>query len=167
MKGIIDMARPKTNKDYVICDRIKEARKNAGLTQKELAEKLGIPLQTYKNWEQKRNIPKQTDVKEIAIICDVDMSWLMHIDIESIIEESRKILQKITPYNCQVIRPIGIKEEAKMKCILEALTMCGYKWDEITNQDDFIEFMESPMESIKNSIELYMKTINPTKRKDE
>lgn len=32
--------------------RLAELRKHAGLTQKELAEKAGISLHTYRNWEQ-------------------------------------------------------------------------------------------------------------------
>ncbi len=157
------MARPKKEKDYVICERIKEARTNAGFTQNEMATKLGIPLQTYKNWEQKRNIPGQNDLINISRICDVDTSWIMHIDAASIIEDTKKILQRITPYSSTCIRPLGIKEEAKMKCIIEALTMCGYRYDEILDTDNFFEFMETSIVPLKNSIELYMKTLNTRK----
>ena len=34
---------------------IKEARKAAGLTQKQMHEKLGIPLRTIENWEGGKN----------------------------------------------------------------------------------------------------------------
>lgn len=162
------MARPTKNKDYTICERIKEARTNAGLTQQQLADQLNIPLQTYKNWEQKRNIPKQGDLKEIGRICNVDATWLMHIDAASIIEESREILKNFNPNKATSIKPIGLKEQAKYRCLIEGLTSCGYLWNEINDSDNFFEFMDSPIESLKNSIELYMQTINPTrKRKDE
>lgn len=68
--------------------------------------------------------------------------------------------------NIKCFRRMSVKEEAKYNCIINALTMCGYKFSEINDTDDFFEFMDSPIESLKNSIELYMKTINPTKRKD-
>lgn len=39
-------------------ERIKEARKSAGLTQKRMSELLLIPLRTIENWESgKRNPP--------------------------------------------------------------------------------------------------------------
>lgn len=161
------MARKKKIKDYIICERIKEARTHAGLSQKEMSYKLNIPLQTYKNWEQKRNIPDQTNIKKIAAICDTDPTWIMHIDIESIIADSRNIIHGFNPSKSEVIRPVGIKERSKLQCILEALTMCGYGWNEINDKDNFLGFIDSPIESLKNSIELYMKTINPTIRKEE
>ena len=65
-------------------------------------------------------------------------------------------------------RRMSVKEEAKYNLIINSLTLCGYNWTEINDSDNFFEFMDSPVESLKNSIELYMKTINPTqKRKDE
>lgn len=160
------MARPKKTKDYIICERIKQVRTQAGLSQREMSDKLNIPLQTYKNWEQKRNIPDQTNIKKIAAICDADPTWIMHIDVESIIADSRKILHGFNPSKADVIRPAGIKERAKYQCVLEALTMCGYGWNEINDTDNFIEFMSAPLDSMKNSIELYMKTINASMRKD-
>ena len=78
------MARPSKNKDYIICERIKEARINAGLTQKQIADQLNIPLQTYKNWEQKRNIPNNATLVEIAVVLGVNIKWLMNADEKDI-----------------------------------------------------------------------------------
>lgn len=46
--------------------RIKEARKKAGLTQKELAAKLGIAYQTLAQWENDLRNPKQGTLEKIA-----------------------------------------------------------------------------------------------------
>lgn len=57
---------------------IKKIRKDAGYTQKTLADALGISIETIKNWEQGRNIP------EIEIICrlcdffDCDIDYLFN-----------------------------------------------------------------------------------------
>lgn len=46
--------------------RIKEARKKAGLTQKELAAKLGIAYQTLAQWENDLRNPKRETLQKIA-----------------------------------------------------------------------------------------------------
>lgn len=38
-------------------ERLKAARAAAGLTQKAVSEKLGIPLNTIKSWEKSHNTP--------------------------------------------------------------------------------------------------------------
>ena len=45
---------------------IKDARKKAGLTQKELGEKLGISYQTIAQWENNLRNPKQETLQRIA-----------------------------------------------------------------------------------------------------
>ncbi|HET9377178.1 MAG TPA: helix-turn-helix domain-containing protein [Chthoniobacterales bacterium] len=37
--------------------KLKSWRTAKGLTQKQAAERLNVPLSTYRNWEQKRNQP--------------------------------------------------------------------------------------------------------------
>lgn len=55
---------------------IKAARVNAGLTQKEAAEKLGISYQTLSRYE---NNPGQMPVKMVLDMCD-----LYHINVDSL-----------------------------------------------------------------------------------
>lgn len=55
---------------------IKAARVNAGLTQKEAAEKLGISYQTLSKYE---NNPGQMPVKMVLDMCD-----LYHINVDSL-----------------------------------------------------------------------------------
>lgn len=47
-------------------ENIWEARHMAGLTQKELAQKVGVPYQTVQFWEQGKRNPKLENVKKIA-----------------------------------------------------------------------------------------------------
>lgn len=66
--------------------RIKAARQQAGLTQTELADKLGIPFQSISQWERDTRKPKQETLLKIAKALGVhlrdlsDDSWLKELD---------------------------------------------------------------------------------------
>lgn len=47
-------------------DRIRKARRAAGLTQAQLSEKLGLPVGTLTDWEQGRHKPPEWAVKLIT-----------------------------------------------------------------------------------------------------
>lgn len=51
--------------------RIKAARKNAGLTQKELGQKLGVAYQTLAQWENDLRNPKPETLRRIANALDM------------------------------------------------------------------------------------------------
>ena len=106
------MARPKKDFDFVICERIKEARISANITQKEIASVLNVPLQTYKNWEQKRNIPNNAILAEIAVVCGVNIKWLMNAD--------SKDVEKNMEY--------------KTGCKIEIKTLADYTTDELLEE---------------------------------
>lgn len=57
--------------------RIKEARKKAGLTQKQLAEKLGIAYQTLAQWENDLRNPKYETIERIANALNVYIPKLL------------------------------------------------------------------------------------------
>lgn len=54
--------------------RIKEARKATGMTQADLAKKLGIPFQSVSQWERGTRSPKYETLRRIADALGV--SWL-------------------------------------------------------------------------------------------
>ena len=58
-------------------ERIKAARKKAGMTQKELADKLGIPYQGISQYERGIRNPKIATVKKIAEALQVSPSELI------------------------------------------------------------------------------------------
>ncbi len=60
--------------------RIKEARKKAGLTQKELGEKLGVAYQTLAQWENDLRNPKYDTIKRIAAALGVEWTELVPED---------------------------------------------------------------------------------------
>lgn len=59
---------------------IKEARKQAGLTQMELAEKLGIPYQSVGQWERDVRNPKYESLCRIADALNTSVSYLLGQD---------------------------------------------------------------------------------------
>lgn len=58
-------------------ERIKEARKKAGMTQAELAERLGTPYQTVSQWERDTRRPKIETLQRIAAALGVDVNLLI------------------------------------------------------------------------------------------
>jgi len=59
-------------------DRIREARKKAGLTQKELATSTGIAEITIRNYEAGKCKPKYERYIKLAAAMVVDATWLMY-----------------------------------------------------------------------------------------
>ena len=71
-------------------DRIRQARKNAGLTQKELADKVGVKFSAIHKYETNMvvNLKRET-IAALADALNVKPSWLMCMDDQNI-EEKRK-----------------------------------------------------------------------------
>ena len=54
-----------------IGEQIKNARKNAGMTQSELARKMNIPYQSIGQWETGRRIPKRETLEKISHVLGI------------------------------------------------------------------------------------------------
>ena len=75
-------------------DRLKEARKNAGLTQAQLSKKLGITAQSYSQYETGKRNPKFETVKKIAMALEIDVYDLL-IDSDMTPREAMSILRAV------------------------------------------------------------------------
>ena len=51
--------------------RLKEERERLGITQKEMALRLSIPLDTYKNYESQGQRSREPDLRMVSKIADV------------------------------------------------------------------------------------------------
>ena len=60
-----------------IGERIKQARKAKGLTQKELAEKTGLSIGTVQGYEQRKYKPKMASIEKIVSALNVPVSDLL------------------------------------------------------------------------------------------
>ena len=58
-------------------ERLKELRKQADLTQVELAGKLGIVQSSYADWERGRKKPTQDNLVKIAQVLNVSVDYLV------------------------------------------------------------------------------------------
>ncbi len=72
-------------------EKIKTARKNAGLTQEQMAEKLMISRPAITKWESDKGIPDIENLKAISKLLDVSLDYLLNdgedIDL-NVIKES-------------------------------------------------------------------------------
>lgn len=58
-------------------DRLAFARENQGLSQAQLAKRLGLKVDTVKNWEADRSEPRANKLQMLAAFLNVSMVWLM------------------------------------------------------------------------------------------
>ncbi|MEL6620540.1 MAG: helix-turn-helix domain-containing protein [Pseudomonadota bacterium] len=58
-------------------DRVAGAREQAGMTQKQLAKRLGVRLATLKSWEEDLSEPRANRLSMMAGLLNVSMMWLM------------------------------------------------------------------------------------------
>ena len=57
--------------------RLKKARKAKNLTQKQLAESIGINQKQYQHWERGRAEPSFDRVKRLSYVLEADIEWLL------------------------------------------------------------------------------------------
>ncbi len=65
------------NEETLLGERIARARQAKGLTQKQLAQRLGIKRTTLHNWETERSAPRANRVNQLAGVLDVPLLWLI------------------------------------------------------------------------------------------
>ena len=59
------------------CDRLKNARKNNNISQKNLAERLYVSQQTIAKWETDKATPNPETITKIADILNVSLDYLL------------------------------------------------------------------------------------------
>ena len=63
-------------------DMIKKIRREKNLTQRELAEKLGVTYQAVSKWETGKNLPDIAIIKQIAEEFSIDLSILFDVNLK-------------------------------------------------------------------------------------
>lgn len=58
-------------------DRVSAARETLGLSQEDLARKLGVKLKTVSGWENDLNEPRANKVQMLAGVLNVSIMWLL------------------------------------------------------------------------------------------
>ena len=58
-------------------DRLSRAREASGMTQSQLARRLGVKLSTVRNWETDRSEPRANRLQMLSGLLNVSFVWLM------------------------------------------------------------------------------------------
>lgn len=59
-------------------DRVSAAREQSGMTQKQLAKRLGIRVATLRSWEDDLNEPRANRLAMLAGLLNVSITWLIN-----------------------------------------------------------------------------------------
>ena len=80
---------------YEIGSRIRKYREEKNLSQKQLAEKIGVSNSRVSNWEQGLNRPDADILAAICVALDVSPSLLLGIQVtgDELTEQERKVLK--------------------------------------------------------------------------
>ena len=78
-----------------IGNKIMELRKKNGLSQEELAEKIGVARQTISKWELGETSPDLNQAKELSKIFNVSLDELTNNDIKDILVEKTSNTEKL------------------------------------------------------------------------
>jgi transcriptional regulator with XRE-family HTH domain len=73
-------------------DRLSGAREEAGMDQEEMARRLGIKINTLRNWENDLAEPRANKLSMMAGMLNVSLSWLMTGEGEGLQAEARGAL---------------------------------------------------------------------------
>ena len=63
--------------DKIFCENLKSARKYVNLTQKQVADKLGVVESCYANWEQGRTEPNIEMLRKLSKILNISIDELI------------------------------------------------------------------------------------------
>ena len=97
-------------------DRLRDALRNAGMTQRELARALDLSEQSVGNWIGGRSRPSAANLDTITGLLGVDRGWLLtgvrRLDESAVLEELRQIrkVQDDILYAVQEVRRNQAKE---------------------------------------------------------
>lgn len=80
---------------YEIGSRIRKYREENNLSQKQLAEKIGVSNSRVSNWEQGLNRPDADILAAICVALDVSPSLLLgiHVTGDELTEQERRVLK--------------------------------------------------------------------------
>ena len=93
-------------------DNIKKARLNVGLTQSEVAEKLGVAQAQYARWENGGRNPKDETVEKLAEIFGTSFEFLKGRD-----DGLEEIVSLLREYE------LTVKEKKEIICVLKQFLM--------------------------------------------
>lgn len=73
-------------------NHLSDARKKKGMSQEEVAEKLGISRQTVSKWETDETLPDIRQSKRLAVLYGLSLDELVEFDID--VREIQEVIDK-------------------------------------------------------------------------
>lgn len=70
------------------------ARKKSGLSQEEVAEKLGVTRQTFSKWETDETLPDIRQAKRMALLYNLSLDELISFDVD--VKQIEEMIEKTT-----------------------------------------------------------------------
>lgn len=107
------------NLKEVLPSRLRQLRKNAELTQGELAERLGVGRTTVSQWEHLHKSPPLNRVIDIACALGVGVPDLLGIPSEAKPEKRSKTLLVVYDADGKVIANIYLETGYSFTCVAE------------------------------------------------
>ena len=98
----------KGEKNMEIGNKILELRKSTGLSQEELAEKVGVSRQTISKWELGETSPDIKQAKELSKIFNISIDELVNNDRKDIIIEKVSNTEKLAGIIIKILKFLGI-----------------------------------------------------------
>ena len=92
-------------------EKIKEARKQVGLTQEQLSEKLGISRSAVAKWETDKGIP---DVDNLKIL-----SGLLNVSIDYLLDDGERMDKSVIKEAIDLSKYAGNRRKKKEQCVCE------------------------------------------------
>ena len=73
-------------------EKLKEARKNAALSQEQLAEKLSVSRSAIAKWETDKGLPDVNNLKAMAKLLNVSMDYLLDDEEKINFDETKETI---------------------------------------------------------------------------
>lgn len=89
-------------------ENILKLRKNSGLSQEVLAEKIGVTRQTISNWELGETSPNPEQLKLLSKTLNVSVDELLDNDVKEILVEKVSNTEKLAGIIIKILKAIGI-----------------------------------------------------------
>ena len=98
-------------------DKLREARKQANMSQEALAEKLGVSRQAVTKWETDKGIPDISNLLEISALFGISVEGLLSGE-EGIAAKQNALYESVTEYDMDGEKRIDLKLGGAKKVVL-------------------------------------------------
>lgn len=100
---------------------LKAIRKEKNLTQRQVAEQLGVVESCYANWEQGRTEPDISTLRRLSLIFEVSIDYLLSLEDDFGIRTNTGTVEEFSPLEREIIKSYRALPSASKKLVLKML----------------------------------------------